>query len=59
MKIRLTELCPVCGREIAVDVKEKQQRALVRCDCGSDIAVCTEVKVKTEIFIARLENVSE
>lgn len=59
MKIRLTELCPVCGREIAVDVKEKQQRALIRCDCGADLAVVTEIKVKSEIYLAKLENVNE
>ena len=50
MKIKQTNLCPYCGRALRIDVNAEKQRDLVRCDCGADLLILSEVQVKTKIY---------
>lgn len=50
MKIKQTNMCPYCGRSLRIDVNAEKQRDLVRCDCGADLLILSEVQVKTKIF---------
>lgn len=50
MKIKQTNICPYCGRAIRLDISAEKQRDLVRCDCGADLMLCSEVQVKTKIY---------
>lgn len=50
MKIKQTNMCPYCGRALRIDVNAEKQRDLVRCDCGADLLILSEVQVKTKIY---------
>lgn len=50
MKIKQTNMCPYCGRMLRIDVNAEKQRDLVRCDCGADLLILSEVQVKTKIY---------
>ena len=49
MKIKQTNMCPYCGRALRIDVNAEKQRDIVRCDCGADLLILSEVQVKTKI----------
>lgn len=50
MKIKQTNMCPYCGRALRIDVNAEEQRDIVRCDCGADLLILSEVQVKTKIY---------
>ena len=50
MKIKQTNICPFCGRVIKIDVNAEKQRDIIRCDCGADLMISSEVQVKTRIY---------
>ena len=50
MKIKQTNMCPYCGRALRIDVNAEKQRDIVRCDCGADLLILSEVQVKTKIY---------